>query len=88
MATSTVFGNGIGTYAFNACVHSHTRNWMAQPFLTTPGLSAGFGNAVVGYGYAMTGTTDAACALATVVTAATTGSMYVSSTTSKTFTGA
>lgn len=61
---------------------------MAQPFLTTAGLSAGFGNAVVGYGYAMTGTTDAACALATGVTLATTSSMYVKGTSTNTFTGA
>jgi len=61
---------------------------MAQPWATTSGTSAGFGNAVVGYGYAMTGTTDAACTAATTTILAATGSMYVKGTASNTFTGA
>jgi len=44
---------------------------MAQSQMTTSGVNAGFGSAVVGYGYAMTGTTDATCAAATASTVAT-----------------
>jgi len=64
---------------------------MAQPWLTSPGVNAGFGSAVVGYGYAMTGTTDATCALATAATAAATSSVYYAASTTattKTFIGA
>jgi len=42
---------------------------MAQPMLTTPALTGGFGNSMNAYGYTMTGTSLAACTLSTVTAA-------------------
>jgi hypothetical protein len=51
----------------------HIYNWIAMPTLATTNivssLQTGFGNAVVGYGYAMVGTATTACAVSTIVTA-------------------
>jgi hypothetical protein len=56
---------------FYGCYHSHIYNWMATPAINgatvTTSLVAGFGNAVVGYGYAMTGTATTSCTASTVV---------------------
>jgi len=41
---------------------------MAQPQLAATTVTAGFGNAVVAYGYAMTGTVITSCSSATIVT--------------------
>jgi hypothetical protein len=51
----------------------HIYNWIAMPTLATTSIvtsvTTGFGNAVVGYGYAMVGTATTACAVSTIVTA-------------------
>lgn len=58
---------------YNGCWHMHIYNWIAMPTLATTNivtsLTTGFGNAVVGYGYAMVGTATTACAVSTIVTA-------------------
>jgi hypothetical protein len=57
---------------YNGCWHSHIYNWIAMPTIATTSIvtsvTSGFGNAVVGYGYAMVGTTTTACAVSTIVT--------------------
>jgi hypothetical protein len=57
-------------------------NWMAQPSIAATAAYDGLGEAVVAYGYAMTGTSITACTAATAVTT----SLYTSAT--KVFTGA
>jgi len=56
------------TASYSGCYHSHLYNWMAQPQLAATTVTAGFGNAVVAYGYAMTGTVITSCSSATIVT--------------------
>lgn len=54
---------------------------MATPVMGTSAVSAGLGNAVVAYGYVLTGTAVTSC-----VNAIATGTLY--SSTAKTFSGA
>jgi len=54
--------------AYGGCYHSHLYNWMAQPQLAVTTQYGGYGNSVVGYGYAMSGTAVTSCTSATVVT--------------------
>jgi hypothetical protein len=60
------------TNVYSGCWHMHIYNWIAMPTLSSTSavtsVTAGFGNAVVGYGYAMVGTATTACAVATIVT--------------------
>jgi hypothetical protein len=69
------------TTSYSPCYHEHLYNWMAQPQVGTPALLAGMGDALVAYGYAMTGASLTACAKDTIV-----DSIY--SATTKIFTGA
>jgi len=78
--------------SYGGCYHSHIYNWMAQPQVSgsTPTITSGFGNSVVAYGYAMTGTAVTSCTAAAVVTATLfktnifTGAQYQSNTISYT----
>lgn len=54
-------------HAYTGCTHSHLYNWMGTPRFTANAL-AGIGDSMVAYGYAMSGTTLAACAIPTIVT--------------------
>jgi len=49
------------TYIYYGCTHTHLYNWMAVPAIGTPGATAGLGNAVVAYGYALSGTAVTSC---------------------------
>jgi hypothetical protein len=61
------FGTGapiagtIYTYTYYGCTHTHLYNWMAVPAIGTPSLTAGLGNSVTAYGYALSGTAVTAC---------------------------
>jgi hypothetical protein len=57
-------------------------NWMAQPVVAATAVTDGLGEAVVAYGYAMSGTSITACTAATIVTT----TLYISGT--KAFSGA
>jgi hypothetical protein len=57
-------------------------NWMGQPAIAATTIIDGIGDAVVAYGYAMSGTSITACTAATIVTT----TLYTSAT--KVFTGA
>jgi hypothetical protein len=57
-------------------------NWMAQPAIAATTIIDGLGEAVVAYGYAMSGTSITACTAATIVTT----TLYISAT--KAFSGA
>jgi hypothetical protein len=60
------------TNVYSGCWHSHIYNWMAQPTLAATAIvtsvTSGFGNSVVGYGYAMVGTATTSCVASTIVT--------------------
>ena len=43
------------THSYSGCTHTHLYNWMGTPQITA-NAQAGIGDAVVAYGYAMSGT--------------------------------
>jgi len=56
------------TTLFSGCYHSHLYNWLAQPQVSATTVTAGFGNAAVAYGYAMSGTAVTSCTTVAIVT--------------------
>jgi len=60
------------TNVYNGCYHMHIYNWIAMPSLVSTtaltSVTSGYASAVVGYGYAMTGTATTACAVSSIVT--------------------
>lgn len=77
---SSVTTNPAHTYVYNACSHTHLYNWMAVPAMGGNSLTAGLGNAVVAYGYVLSGTAVTSC-----TNSIATGTLYTST---KTFIGA